>query len=80
MGGLVTSVTDAVGLTDSKAGDRAAGDIARGAGLTAEAQREQLAYLKETEALPLEMRNKFLPQLADIYSAWQGHGLSLCSP
>ena len=72
MGGLVSGVTDALGLTDSKAGERAAQAGLQGAQLQAQGQREALDYLKEREALPLELRDRFLPQLADIYTGGEG--------
>ncbi len=55
-----------------KSGRDAARSTERAAQLTAEGQRESLDYLKEVEALPLEMRNKFLPQYADIISGGAG--------
>lgn len=72
MGSIVSSVTDTLGLTDSSAGATASGEINRAAEIAAEGQRESLDYLKEVEALPLEIRNQFLPQLADIYSGGEG--------
>jgi len=55
-----------------KSGKDAAAATERGAEITAEGQREQLDYLKEVEALPLSIRNQFMPQLADIYSGGAG--------
>jgi len=63
------------GLWDTltgKSGRDAARSTERAAELTAEGQRESLDYLKEVEALPLEMRNRFLPQYADIISGGPG--------
>lgn len=72
MGGIISGVTDALGLTDSKAGERAAQAGLQGAELQAQGQREALEYLKEREALPLELRDRFLPQLADIFTGGEG--------
>ena len=64
MGGLVNTVTDAIGLTDSGAAARAARE---GAWITADYQRQALDYLKETDKLPREFREKALTRLGDIY-------------
>lgn len=72
MGKIVSGVTDAVGLTDSKAGDRSNQASIAAAQIAAEGQKESLDYLKQVEELPLEIRNQFLPQLADIYSGGAG--------
>jgi len=68
----VGTVTDTLGLTDSQAGSDAAAASIRGAKLQAEGQREALDYLKEVEALPLSIRNQFLPKLAGIFSSQEG--------
>lgn len=65
MSGIIDVIT-------GKAGRQAAGDATRAAEIAAGGQRESLDYLKEVEALPLELRNKFLPQYADIASGGQG--------
>lgn len=65
MGGILDVITGQSGKDAATASNEAAR-------LAAGGQRESLDYLKEVEALPLEMRNKFLPQLADIYSGGQG--------
>ncbi len=49
-------------------GSREAGKGASGAARTeAEALNRALDYQKQVEALPLELRNRFLPMLADYY-------------
>lgn len=65
MGGVLDVITGQSGQNAANASNAAAGMAAQG-------QREQLDYLKQVEQLPLEIRNKFLPQLADIYSGGQG--------
>lgn len=60
MGGIVSSVTDAIGLTDSKSGKKAADSSLEAAQIAADAQREALDYLKQQEALPTEIRDKAL--------------------
>lgn len=64
MGGIITKVTDAVGLTDSKAGERAAKASTNAANIQAQYQREALDYLKQQEELPTEIREAALPALA----------------
>lgn len=64
MGGIVNTVTDTLGLTDSGAAAEAA---ERGAATTAGAERESLDYLKELDALPREFREKALSQLGNIF-------------
>lgn len=45
----------------------------RGAADTqAQSEREALDYQREVEALPLEIRNQFLPMLADFYGGGEG--------
>lgn len=44
----------------------------RGAATAAEAQMRGLEYQQEVEALPLEIRNQFLPMLADYYGGGEG--------
>lgn len=53
-------------------GRQASADSLRAAEIQAGGERERLDYLKEVEALPLEMRNEFLPQLADISRGGEG--------
>lgn len=65
MSGVIDVVT-------GKSGRNAARDSIAAANIAAEGPRESLDYLKEVEALPLEMRNKYLPQYADIMSGGQG--------
>lgn len=70
MGGLVTKATDFLGLTDSKAGERAAKKAGKAAvagqqqGI--EVQREALEYLKQQEALPSQFREGALTQLGGL--------------
>lgn len=63
MGGIVSGITDAIGLTDSKAGERSADASIAAAEIAAEAQREALDYLKQQEALPTEIRDEALRNL-----------------
>lgn len=72
MGSLVSKITDTLGLTDSTAGQKAYEAGIQGAQISADAQREALDYLKQTEELPLELRDRFLPQLADIFTGGEG--------
>ena len=65
MSGVIDTITGKSGKDAARASERAAG-------ITAEGQREQLDYLKEVEALPLSIRNQFMPQLADIFSGGDG--------
>lgn len=77
MGGVVAGITDSIGLTDTKdAGDQAAlaakrqaEGIREGSQLSADAQREALAYMKEREALPQQYREEALTGLAGYYQA-----------
>lgn len=63
---IVTKVTDAVGLTDTKAGDRAAAAQGRAAETYADAQREAREYLKEAQAPVLEARQGSLARLSAL--------------
>ncbi len=56
----------------NKSGKRSADAANNAANIAAQGQSEALDYQKEVEALPLEMRNKFLPQLGDIAQGGQG--------
>lgn len=67
MGEIVSSVTDAIGITDSKAGDRAADSALQAAQIQADFQREALDYLKEQDKLPTEIREATLPFLAATF-------------
>jgi len=67
--GLFSGIIDTL---TGKSGRNAQGESIRAAEIAAGGQRESLDYLKEVEALPLELRNKFLPQYADIASGGQG--------
>ena len=67
--GLFSGIIDTI---TGKSGRQAQGDSIRAAEIAAGGQRESLDYLKEVEALPLELRNKYLPQYADIASGGQG--------
>lgn len=64
MGKIVSGVTDFIGLTDSKAGERAAAASGQAAALQAQYQQDALEYLKQQEALPSAIREAALPQLA----------------
>jgi len=65
MSGVIDTIT-------GRSGSNAARDTLRASEIAAGGQREARDYLKETEALPLELRNEFLPQLADIYRGGEG--------
>jgi len=58
-----------IGLYGASRGADAAESAAE---TSADAQREALAYQREVEALPLEIRNQFLPMLADFYGGGEG--------
>lgn len=64
MGSIVNKVTDTLGLTDSKAPARAAGQASQ---TQAAAQREALEYMKEREAIPQQFREGALGQLGGLY-------------
>jgi hypothetical protein len=64
MGKMVSSITDAVGLTDSEAGARA---VASGTRQQVDAQREALQYMKEREAVPEQFREGALNRLGGFY-------------
>lgn len=64
MGGVISSVTDAIGLTDSDAGADAARDASN---VQAQAQREALEYLKEREAVPREFQEGALGLIGGMY-------------
>lgn len=71
MGDIISGVTDAVGLTDTKE----AGDAAKkAAAITAGAQQEGLDYLKGEEALPRQLREGALSQLGGLYGLEGGTG------
>lgn len=65
--GIVSKVTDAVGLTDSKAGERAAAATMAGSDAAAAAQMEALDFLKSQAALPTEIKDQALKQLQGFY-------------
>lgn len=67
MGGLVTGITDAFGITDSDAGQQAADATIQGSQIAARAQQEALNYLKQQEALPTEFRDAALQQYGDLF-------------
>jgi hypothetical protein len=71
MGSVVSSVTDAIGLTDTED----AGDQARKASETQAAYQEKaLAYMKEREALPQQFREGSLTKLAGLSGLEGGEG------
>lgn len=72
MGKIVSKVTDAVGLTDSKAGGRAAEATSVAANTAAAAQMEALDFMKSQSALPTEIRDQSLRQLQGIFSSPTG--------
>lgn len=54
-------------------GSREAGSAAEAAaGTAAGAQQDALSYQQDVEALPLEIRDRFLPMLADYYGGGEG--------
>lgn len=67
MGSIISGVTDAIGLTDSKAGERAAEQSREAASTAAAGQKEALDYLKQQSALPTEFRDKALQKYGDIF-------------
>jgi len=64
-----TALAAGMNYKAGKDANKAAGNAAN---IAAQGERDKLDYLKQVEALPLEMRDKFLPQLADVYSGGQG--------
>lgn len=66
MGRIVSKVTDAVGLTDSEAGERAAAAQREATGTQAGYQREALDYLKQTQAPVLEAQQGALGRLSSL--------------
>lgn len=71
MSSVVSKVTDAVGLTDTKG----AGDASLQASKTqAKYQQQALDYLKEREALPQQFREGALAQLGGLYGLEGGEG------
>lgn len=73
MGGVVSGITDAIGITDSDAGEDAAQASKQAASTQAKYQREALDYLKEQQALPTELRDQALQQYGNIFL--EGGGL-----
>jgi len=67
MGGIVDSVTGAIGGLFGGGGDDAAGASRDAARTQAQAQQEALNYLKEREALPQQFREGALTQLGGLY-------------
>lgn len=67
MGGLVTGITDAIGITDSDAGQQAADASIQGSQLAAQAQMDALEYLKQQDALPTQFRDAALQRYGDLY-------------
>lgn len=67
MGKLVTGITDSIGITDSNAGQRAAGATIKGSQIAAQAQMDALNYLKQQEALPTEFRDAALRQYGNLF-------------
>lgn len=70
MGGI----TDALGMGGSDAGEDAADASIEGSELQAQSQREALAYLKETEAIPQAFREGALKKLGGMYGLEGGEG------
>jgi hypothetical protein len=64
MGKMVSSITDAVGLTESDAGAKA---VEKGTAQQVAAQREALQYMKEREAVPQQFREGALNRLGGFY-------------
>lgn len=62
MGKIISKVTDAVGITDSKAGQRSADASLRASDAAYKAQMEALDYLKQQNALPTKVRDDALRQ------------------
>ncbi len=68
MGGIVDTVTSAVGgLFGGGGGDDGADAARDAAGIQAQYQREALDYLKEREAIPQQFREGALGQLGGLY-------------
>ena len=67
MGGIVSGITDAIGLTDSGAGQQAAQASTQAAQIAADYQEKALNYLIEQDELPSAIRESVLPTLAATY-------------
>lgn len=63
MGKIISKVTDAVGLTDSKAGERSAKAAREAAGQQSDYQNRALDYLMQDNALPSQVRDQALSAL-----------------
>lgn len=72
MGHIVSKVTDAIGLTDSKAGQRSADAATKASGQQLAYQQEALDYLKQDNALPSSVRDQALTALSGVVD--QGPG------
>ena len=69
MGGVVSGITDAVGLTDTKdAGDKAY----KASKMSVDAQKEALEYIKQREALPQALREEALTKIGGFYGLGDG--------
>ncbi len=75
MSGIATAIAGTAivgGIMSKKAGESAGTASRDAAAISAQGEREALEYMQEKEALPIEIRDRFLPQLADIYSGGAG--------
>jgi hypothetical protein len=71
MGGLITGITDAIGLTDSKAGDRAYKEQARATEKANALQKKMYEEGKERMAPWMEAGQEGFSKLADLVNAYQ---------
>lgn len=69
MGSIVSKITDAVGITDSKAPERAAQQQIAASQTASQAQQEALDYLKESQAPVMEAQSSSLSRLGNLASS-----------
>jgi len=70
--GKRSQLLDPLDIFGGRAGAAANEASIQASQLAAKGEQDKLDYLKEVEALPLEIRNRFLPQLADVFSGGEG--------
>ena len=68
MGSIVSKITDAIGITDSKAPDRAAEQQIAASQTASRAQQEALDYLKQSQAPLMEAQSGSLGRLSNLAS------------
>ncbi len=74
MGKIVGKFTDAIGITDSKAGERAASASRDSSEIQALYQQEALDFMKQQAKLPTEIRDQALTNLQSFYMGGDDSG------